>query len=340
MNLKDKAHKEGQYQDIEVKGEKIVSGWRLCDDRWELIKPFITNKQLYMDIGSHYGYFGVKIAEEYPESLVWSIEPYKERYEIQKEVIKANELKNMVLTTKKINILELLKLKQSCEAIDMIICLSTLHYFPKDEQLYIIYLFSQIAHKLIIEYPSVKEKNCAEKQNVYSEEDFGRIIGQNYSNNYPIGKIKSPNGSTERIIYFAENKNIKRKQVLNAIGLLSNHKLNLEYNGHWNIGKGDFEIGINNFDLLYHEVILPEKDLIFTEVARAYKKLIDKVIPTDISIANSLYTPYGMKIIDYSEAFNADALGCTFEHYMKCCREISHKNLTAELKDKYELFGR
>lgn len=338
--IRELANKEGQYQDIEIKDNKIVSGWRECDNRWELIKPYISDKKLYLDIGSHYGYFGVKIAKKCSDNLVWSIEPCQSRYEIQKEIIKANELKNMVLTTKKIDILELLKLKQSCEAIDMIICLSTLHYFPKDEQLYIIYLFSQISPKLIIEYPSVKEKKCAEKQNIYNDDDFGRIIDRNYINNYCIGETKSPDGTTTRKIYFAENYNLKRYKVLNTIGFLSNNKINLKYDGNWSIGNGIFELGINNRDLLYHDIIYPDKEYIFKEVAKAYKELIKKVIPTDISCKNSLYTPNGIKIIDYEEPFIEESMGCTFEKYSESCKKISIDELKLELKNKYEFFWR
>jgi 2-polyprenyl-3-methyl-5-hydroxy-6-metoxy-1,4-benzoquinol methylase len=128
--LIDLALQDGNYQDVYVRGERVVSGWRDCEERWEVIAQHLKPKQSVLDIGSHFGFFEYQIAKNFPGSFVWSIEAGERRARVQRLMLEENQIDSVVLTEHAIDLNDLVSLTRSCEHFDTIICLSTIHYFP------------------------------------------------------------------------------------------------------------------------------------------------------------------------------------------------------------------
>lgn len=72
--LLKKIQEEGGYQDIIINGEKVADGWRECEERWNMIKDYIVPDYPVLDVGSHYGYFSARCAEQQEDRLVVSVE--------------------------------------------------------------------------------------------------------------------------------------------------------------------------------------------------------------------------------------------------------------------------
>src|SRR3972149_5817542 len=115
---------DGNYQDIEINGNKVLTGWRECDSRWEIIEPYIGDQQVVVDIGSHFGFFTAKVARKFPGNLVWSFEAEERRAQVQQMVLEENNFKNVVLSRYRLEISDLVRMVSSCAAFDTILCLS------------------------------------------------------------------------------------------------------------------------------------------------------------------------------------------------------------------------
>lgn len=289
------------YQPIEIKDEVINKGWRGCIDRWELIKPFINESDVVMDMGSHFGYFGLKIEKEIPKSLILSVEANHGAAEIQELVLKANESKNVYLINRLLGINDLLRISRTTEAINTILCLSMIYEFPKEEITNILYLFSKIAPKLIIETCALNEPYKG-KQDI-ANMNFNTILKNFYKKVELIGVSPSTQG-VNRPIYYCENETLNKNDLMpyfggehgNAI-----HKHSLEYRDNtWLLNNKSIIPGLNADNLLMLNLTYPSKEELITTCAQEWFK-IKNLGPTDISLKNNLVTSEGIKCIDYTE---------------------------------------
>lgn len=317
--IKKLAKEEGAYQDIEVNGSVISKGWRDCEERWEIIKPYIDKNSVVLDIGSHYGYFAKKMADTYEDNLIWSIEGDKRRAEIQRLMIEANGIKNIVLSEYNIGILDFLKLSRLTEGIDTIMMLSVIHYFDPEEIPYIIWLCSQIAPRLIIEIPVVEEVEVAEIENVDKLKNIENYLNSCYENIIEIGKSTSPkNNNVKRTIFRAENKSLSKKGLIGFIGgeIGRTHSLNYK-NSKWTLdSRKKFKTGLNLYNLMMFNVISPNVDKLKLRVAQRYFDVLKtKCVPTDISYRNSILTPFDVEVIDFKEGNGTNIYGNTWEYY-------------------------
>ena len=306
----------GGYQPIEIKDEVINKGWRGCIDRWELIKPFIKEEDVVMDMGSHFGYFGLKIEKEIPKSLILSVEANHGAAEIQELVLKANESKNVYLINKLLGLNDLLRISRTTEAIDVILCLSMIYEFPKTEITNVLYLFSQIAPKLIIETCALNEPYKG-KENIASM-DFNTILKNFYKKVELIGVSPSTQG-VNRPIYCCTNPEIVKKELMPYFGGEhgnSIHKHSLEYKDNtWMLNNCLITPGLNADNLLMLNLTYPNKEELIHSCAQKWYS-IKNLGPTDISIKNNLVTSEGIKCIDYTELKGTNNVyGQTDEEY-------------------------
>ena len=75
------------YQDVLLDGEKVLSGARDCPQRWEAIEPHLPAAGSILDVGSNFGWFGLKICQSRPESVVASVEADRRSAWVQRRVL-------------------------------------------------------------------------------------------------------------------------------------------------------------------------------------------------------------------------------------------------------------
>lgn len=338
-NLVTLAEIEGYYQRIDIKGETIVQGYRSCEDRWKMIEPHVHGQQTVLDIGSHYGYFGVKLAEQHENSLILSMESDDKRSLIQKKIIELNELDNMLLSETKLDLLKLLKLQRTCENFDMILAFSVIHYFPVEEIPEIIRAFSQLAQNLIIEVPHLDEIEVANRDLV-QQVDFGQLLESAYDSVKVIGISPSPkHPDIYRKVYLAQNHNIKRLRSSSYWDARVGKKHTISYSkAEWKIdNKSKKYTGINLANLREFNIVHPDLDKYFKLAAREYYELIQqkngKV--TDIHPRNVIIAPNGVHIIDYKENLEQDIYGLSWEEYTNTILSYDVEYLEEALKDRF-----
>lgn len=337
------AKKDGSYQDVEINGEKVLSGWRSCDDRWEIIKPHISGGQVIADIGSHFGFFTAKIARELPTSLVWSFEPEELRSEVQARMLTANKLENVLLSKHAIQLHDLVKLVSSCEALDTIICLSTIHYFPPEEIKEILWLFGQLAHTLIMEFPSPKETDVAEKDNVARFSDPANLLARAFDSVEKLGETPSPkHPEVMRPIFLAKNNRVNRNHCLSHMNSLNHRKHKISYdqdrNFKWWIDSFPMAIrGINLANYIKFNPVYRVEDDLLLLAAKEYHRLIKKLDGnvTDIHPANLVITADGISPIDYSENIGQPLYGLPdFESYRQKLLKYDEGMIFRGLKER------
>lgn len=331
-NLLNKARDEGFYQDIILDGV-VHSGWRNCDDRWQMMSPYIEKDSVVIDIGSHYGYFGHRIATEKGKSIVWSFEADERRNEIQRLMLEHNGIRNVLLAKHKLQLKDFLMLSRVAEGIDYILCLSVIHYFPIDEIPNIIYLFSQISRKLIIEVPTPDENEVAEPETVEKLGVIERCLGLYYEKNALIGYALSPKDkSAKRAIFRAENTTMTKRDVIPYIGGHHGRKHNLEYDKKWSLDNGTkWFNGLNVKNLNYYNLVYPNIHDILREGAENYKQIMEtEIAPTDVRPYNLIYTHGTVKPIDYTEKTGAYQ---NFDEYTERIKNRTANDFFNELKD-------
>ena len=321
------ATKEGRYQDVEVDGKLVIKGWRECSKRWDLIKPHIKNQQTVIDIGSHYGYFTTKIAREYPSTLVWSIESGDDRIAVQEAQVRANKLRNVVLTQRRMGQLDLTHLARTCETATMIICLSMIQYFPKWEIPEILYAFSKIANNLIIEFPNTNEKKVAATMQGLN---YKLLLDTFYDTVKILGKAKSPkHDDVSRTLYLCQNFKIEKDHVSASMYALSKRSHKVIYKaGGWKIdGKRKEHNGLNLGNLLMLGTKYPTEQEALERVATNYYHLVqdNKGKVTDINPFNVIRTHYGYQPIDYKEGIGKDLYTLKWKDYVKKNLKVDQK---------------
>lgn len=335
MKLAEMAQAEGAYQDIEVKGKLVSEGWRSCSERWEIIKPYIKNHQTILDIGSHYGYFSIKIAREYSDSLVWSIEETQKRSVVQKQALIENKLDNVILSKTSVNLLNMLKLQRTCESLDTILALSVIHYFPIKEIPEIIWAFSRLAQNLIIEFPSIEEDDVANKHLVdLLQPEY--LLGLMYDSVIKIGESPSPkHPDIMRPIYLAQNYKITRENCMSYWNSQSGGHHDLSYrNLVWTIdGVKKKYNGLNLANLREFNIIYPRGGKWFEEAGSRYSNLIadNKGRVTDIHPRNLIVSHNGVFPIDYQESVGKSVYNMPWSVYRKQILKLKESDIASEL---------
>jgi hypothetical protein len=320
------------YQPIIIKGETILPGWRECIDRWEIIKPFIKSQDVIMDLGSQLGYFGLKIEKEFPEALILSVEGNYGAAEIQKLVLEANESKNIYLINRILGLNDLLRISRTTEAINTILCLSMIYEFPKEQITNVLYLFSKIAPKLIIE-------TCAPGEPYKGKEDivkipFEIVLRNFYKNVKVIGHSLSTQG-VSRPIFYCDNEFIRREDLMPYFGGEHGaqiHKHVLEYRqSNWMLNGCLIMPGLNADNILMLNVTYPNSLRLILECAKAWHA-IKHLGPTDISLKNNLVTSEGIKCFDYTELKGTNNVyGMTDKDYNNKVNNYSVEKITDRL---------
>jgi 2-polyprenyl-3-methyl-5-hydroxy-6-metoxy-1,4-benzoquinol methylase len=158
-----------RYQDVRVNGKTIVEGMRDCDHRYECIKAFVNNPNrpfTILDVGANFGYYSIRLLEDFPLAFAVLIQPYEEA-KVLKKVVELNTNINdrIIILNAECNKENMERLSK-CEHFDLILCLNILHHF--EDPLDIYDSIKQMTRQLIIETPPVNDLNSCGQQNLES----------------------------------------------------------------------------------------------------------------------------------------------------------------------------
>ncbi len=116
------------YQDVWVKGKVMVQGYRECAERYELVAHFCSQYRrpfTVLDVGANLGYFGIRLAEQFPECRVVAVEG---RPEIG-SVLQENDNPRVIWLRRMLSLRDLWCLA-NVEAFDVVLALSVIHHLP------------------------------------------------------------------------------------------------------------------------------------------------------------------------------------------------------------------
>lgn len=114
------------YQSVRINGTVTQSGERSCEDRFDLLRPLLAQYKrpfTVLDLGAAQGYFGQRIAEEYPAvSVCIDHDPSLV------ETLSANGHRAVLGIQRRLTVQDLKDLA-ACEHFDVVLALNILHHF-------------------------------------------------------------------------------------------------------------------------------------------------------------------------------------------------------------------
>ena len=238
---------DNYYQDVELNGTTIVNGKCpvSCERRWHQIKSSFAGRNVILEVGSDVGFFTKRLAKEFPTSVILSFEK-SDKALVQKELLRAEGIKNVLLFNQPFWIGEMERLAQSCEAIDTVTFLSVFHHHEPMESLRMLDLLSRNIPNLITEHPIVNPVETTEFpdrtddfiQNQYS--NFEREIKKRYESVQYLGHT-TLQGIEDRKILHSSNRHVLRAGLATTIHKqrvgdrrLVQNRLDYWY-GHWTL---------------------------------------------------------------------------------------------------------
>ena len=294
------------YQPIEVFDKVEFSGLRDCADRWEVIKSKIKPNSVVLDLGSGTGYFTRRIAKEFPSCLVVSMECGEAEAAVQKEILRAEGLFNVVLLNHRLTVEDMRKWGNCVEGIDTLLALSVFHHFPAQAVLDVLQIFSRIIPEVIAEVPTPLEADACGQATVSVLDPFDNVLGSYYPTVSRLAHSKSHLGDFDRALLYG-------KKIVSRGGMLSywdcpntikRHTIS-KVGGAWRIDDKEKVIpGVNVWSLLHMNPIWPEPVWWQGEARYAfeYVKGHNDYI-SDLRPWNMLMTANGLTFFDVTDKF-------------------------------------
>jgi hypothetical protein len=334
------ALQEGGYQDIEIHGHLVYSGWRECEKRFSIIEPHLPQSPyVAMDIGSHYGYFSAKMAGE-NDNLVLSIEPDQKRRDIQLRMLELNGLESVILCSKLLSAVDLFWASRSCMHVDVILALSMLHYVPPQDQLLFVWCLSQLSPLVVIEFAVSDETDVANADIVACMEP-DKIMDHCFDEYTCIGESASPSsGFVKRPIFLGRNtKGITRRNCLSHMKAHKNGKHVLEYVHDTWVLNGE-KLGKTLLNLSDVSCFEPVSCLnrYFRDAAKRYYGIIRQRNGevTDIHPRNVLIDAKRSYAIDYKENLGQVIYGMKWDDYVENTKALTPGQIESQLKKYWQ----
>lgn len=334
------------YQDVETNKQTVKGVCPVdCLTRWKQIKPFIPKAGVVLEIGADCGYFTAKIAEAYPNTLVWAFE-ISDRWKIAKELFEQKKLYNVVLCNWELTPRDLFCLTHNVEAVDLVLALSVFHHFLPGHTRQAIKWLSQMWPRLIVEYPVKTEHgnkfpdlSYETMQDQYSNLHY---LFNNYNKKKTIAENRIDANETRRICYL-EKKRIERDNLcswftrdLEDPQRPLNNKLIYERNQwalyrkaeanslFYELAQKPWVPGILLYNALQFNVQWPPKKWIEAQVENKYKELIEAgENVTEIGLRNCVFTAQGIEVIDWEHDHPYYSKDIAFQEVKKTFKELN-----------------
>ncbi len=182
------------YQDAYRPGA-VTPGERDCDERWELIAPYIAERGVMVDVGSNLGYFGLRATSERPELAVVSIESDPLIAQRQATLIDDNDARRIVLLQGHLTASVCETWATTCDAVDTTLLLAIIHWL--DDPARAVAALSSMSNRLILEVPHPDDSGACGQEKLGLWEDpigwFGEVTGRTVTE---IGRMRRHTSST------------------------------------------------------------------------------------------------------------------------------------------------
>ncbi len=298
------------YQDVTIKDQLIAEGVRACAPRAKQILPVIGKRDVVLEVGSSFGYFARHIAAANPDVLVVSVEKDPASVALQRHLLAAEGVENVILVQGEMSLDWLRKVNQSCTFFDTVLLLSVLHHMPPDKVARMIEEFGALGRSLVVEAPAPNEAGAC-GQGTFDVLHKGDGIAGLLTNHTsrPLGDSSTHlDPELRREIVLFENANFSRRSQRSYIGdpFLKPENQQFEFlrdkKGTWNFTKGEeaapYEPGVSLWDIRdLGRIVWPSPPLLRAQ----FREELDKVAPegrTDVRPWNVVYTAKGLRIID------------------------------------------
>lgn len=146
------------YQDVVLGGRTVRRGARDCPARWELIAPVLRKCRNVLDVGSNFGWFGLKFCEMRREGVVASVEADRRSAAVQHRVLESHRHARICLLTQPASVRLAQTLERFGQRFDAALCLSVLHWIA-DHEAFLTRL-GRLAGRLIVEFPDPREPDA------------------------------------------------------------------------------------------------------------------------------------------------------------------------------------
>ena len=294
------------YQKIPgIKSKRIERGD--CSERWEKIKPELPDEGVVLDIGAAEGYFLKKMAEE-TNLLAVGIEKNPKRVEFQKKWLNKNYEGKVISCQCNFGLTLSDNISTTCEWIDTILILSTLHWINNADQ--ILKNLSTMAGKIIIEIPDIDDKKATGQKFMKTVRKYGsekqyfkEITNRKIRH---LGKVKAHTHATRNlwVIEGDVEKNPKRPHVnySSSSGRKYSIKfINNKFDFYRNNEHIDWKHGINAATLNILNVIFPNNSWWKQKVDASVQRIDKKKIKGDIRLHNLIISRNEFAWIDLND---------------------------------------
>lgn len=146
------------YQDIVVAGRTVARGRRDCQGRWDAMAPHLPAAGVFLDIGSNFGWFGLKACAESEQRLVVSVEADEQSATLQRQILASHDQRRMFLLTQRANAAMASAWAAGQQRFQAAFCLSVLHWIPDHERF--MRTLGSITDRIFVEHPDAREEGA------------------------------------------------------------------------------------------------------------------------------------------------------------------------------------
>lgn len=146
------------YQDLVLAGRTVRQGQRDCPGRWEALDPHLPRAGTILDVGSNFGWFGLKICQTRPACVVASLEADLRSAEVQRRVLASNQCQRVCLLTARAGAGLAQRLERAGQRLDAVLCLSVLHWMADHGRM--LATLGRIASRILVEQPDPREEGA------------------------------------------------------------------------------------------------------------------------------------------------------------------------------------
>lgn len=135
-----------------------LPGRRPCEDRFQLLLPYLQDGWSVLDVGSNFGYFERRLLAERPNSVCLSIEADPRACHVQRQVLEGTP--SCALLQGRLDRSFLERLNATPESFDLALLLSVLHHIPADDLLAVCLMLDQHTARVAIEFPASGDREA------------------------------------------------------------------------------------------------------------------------------------------------------------------------------------
>ncbi|MDN3504704.1 MAG: hypothetical protein P0S95_03915 [Rhabdochlamydiaceae bacterium] len=317
-----------QYQDIWIKGrvaKKANYNHNYCEKRYQIIDKVLSryNRPFTMlDIGAAQGYYSIRSAEKYPQSVFVMLEGNNKSYPKIGDQLRSicidNELSNTVLLQHKIEIDQIGKLS-ACEHFDVILALNIFHWFGDNWELLANHILD-MGYDIIIETPPIEKTLSV--QNLKIRRDILKFLRKNQA--ILLGKVPrhTQEGLFSGIYHVRGLKNkLKMKTWLMESFPYEDHyiicdynqkklkKIDHRYNSH--VRETEWLPGINILSFMSYYGSYPSSRHIIKGITD-----LQNVKTSDWMVNNMIVQGLHIEMIDLDDIYHEDKGGRKFSNKM------------------------